>query len=118
MAPTSYLYFDYYQGNPEEEPLAIGGNLPLRRVYTYDPIPKELTPAEARSILGAQGQLWTEYIAAPEHLEYMAYPRMCALAEITWTPREKRDYTDFRKRLETHLNRLEAAGVNYRELDE
>lgn len=118
MAPTSYVYFDYYQGDPEKEPLAIGGNLPLKRVYSYNPIPEELTPDEAKHILGAQGQLWTEYIGTPEHLEYMAYPRMCALAEITWTPQEKRGYTDFLERLETHVKRLDAAGVNYRQLDQ
>ncbi len=118
MAPTTYVYFDYYQGKPEDEPLAIGGNLPLRRVYRYNPIPEELTGDEAKHVLGAQGQLWTEYISTPEHLEYMAYPRMSALAEITWTPQDLRDYGDFKERLETHVKRLDAAGVNYRKLDD
>ena len=114
MAPTVFTYFDYYQGEPENEPLAIGGFLPLSKVYSYDPIPKELTAEQARHILGAQGQVWTEYIGTAKKAEYMAYPRGCALSEVVWTPLEKKDYGDFLSRLEIHLKRLAILDVNYR----
>jgi hexosaminidase len=118
MAPTTHTYFDYYQAAPESEPLAIGGNLPIDRVYSFDPIPKQLSRKEAEHILGAQAQLWTEYIATPEHLEYMAWPRMCALAEIAWTPQEARKFKDFEKRLKHHVDRLGAMDVNYRKRED
>ncbi|MBE2203588.1 MAG: beta-N-acetylhexosaminidase [Chthoniobacterales bacterium] len=112
------LYFDYYQIEPSEnEPLAIGGCAPLDKVYSYNPVPPELTAEEAKRILGAQGQLWTEYMPTAEHLEYMAFPRACALAEMVWTPDSRKDYQEFLSRLKTQLIRLENAGVNYRRLD-
>lgn len=114
MAPNAYTYFDYYQGDKKTEPLAIGGNLPLEKVYSFNPIPGGLEPDKEKHILGAQAQLWTEYIATPEHLEYMAFPRACALAEVVWSPQESRDYGDFRARLAPHLERLDALGVHYR----
>jgi hexosaminidase len=114
MAPNTYTYLDYRQSLSPKEPLAIGGYLPLRRVYNYEPIPKGLTAEEARHVLGAQGQLWTEYIPDLEQLEYMAFPRACALAEVAWTPAENKDYTDFRARLTTHLKRLKELKVKYR----
>ena len=117
MAPTSNTYFDYYQGPPESEPLAIGGHVTLEHVYTYRPVPAGLTEEEARHILGAQGQLWTEYIPTPRHLEYMAYPRAAALAEVVWSPKGSRDYEAFIARLRHHLERLAVMDVNYRGLD-
>jgi len=117
MAPTSHTYFDYYQGSPEEEPLAIGVYLPLKKVYQYDPIPKAITPEKAKHVLGVQGQLWGEYISTPKHLEYMAYPRAIALAEVGWSPRRLKDYEKFIVRLRHHLKRLEAMGINYRQPD-
>ena len=114
MAPNTYTYFDYRQSLSPKEPLAIGGYLPLKRVYNYEPIPKGITAEEARHILGAQGQLWTEYIPDLEQLEYMAFPRTCALAEVVWTPAEYKDYADFRERLIAHLKRLKELKVNYR----
>jgi hexosaminidase len=115
VASNPYLYFDYYQGkDTKKEPLAIGGYLPLGKVYNFDPIIKGLSKKEASHILGAQGQLWTEYIPNMKHVEYMAYPRACALAELTWLPKEKKNYQDFFKRLKIHLKRLKALGVNYR----
>lgn len=117
MAPTKFTYLDYYQGKVQQEPLGIGGFLPLERVYAFNPIPEGLTAEEKARILGAQGQLWSEYIPNPEHLEYMAFPRACALAEVAWTPQEQRDYKDFLARLQTHLDRLDYLAVRYRPLD-
>lgn len=117
MAPNSHTYFDYYQAEPADEPLAIGGFLPLERVYSYNPTPEALTEKEKEHILGVQGQIWTEYIPNPDHAEYMAYPRACALAEVAWAPVEGKDYKRFYKRLEQHLERLRKLEVNYRRLD-
>ncbi len=113
MTPTSDVYFDYYQGDPATEPLAIGGFLPLEKVYAYEPIPDVLSPEEAQYILGAQANLWTEYIATPEQAEYMAYPRLCALSEVVWSAKDRRDWKDFSGRLKVHFARLEAMKVNF-----
>ncbi len=87
MAPTSHTYFDYYQGPRESEPLAIGGNLPLETVYQYEPVPAALTSDQAKHVLGAQAQLWSEYIPDARHLQYMAYPRACAVRSALVAPR-------------------------------
>ncbi len=114
MTPTSHAYFDYYQGQEEFEPLAIGGFLPLERVYGFEPIPAELSPDEARHVLGAQGNVWTEFMKTPERVEYMAYPRAVAMAEVAWSPAAARSLDDFERRLVAQLRRLEALGVNFR----
>lgn len=114
MAPNIYTYFDYYQS--ELDP-AIGHFLPLERVYGYNPTPVTLTAAEQEHILGVQGQVWTEHIPTPEQAEYMAFPRACALAEVAWTPLQRKDFIGFHKRLERHLERLSLLSVNYRRLD-
>ncbi|MEI7466751.1 MAG: family 20 glycosylhydrolase, partial [Chloroflexota bacterium] len=112
MAPTTYVYFDYYQSaDKANEPLAIKGLLELETVYGYEPIPAELTATEAQHVLGAQAQLWTEYIKTPAHLEYMAFPRLCALAEVLWSHAASKNYADFLTRLPTQLARLAAMGV-------
>lgn len=117
MAPTSHTYFDYYQARRGKgEPLAIGGFLPLERVYSYNPVPKELSPAQAKHVLGTQAQLWGEYISTQKHREYMAFPRACALAEVAWTPRKDQDPKRFTSHLREHLKRLKYAGINYRRL--
>lgn len=113
MSPGSHCYFDHYQGDPANEPLAFGGHTTLQKVYAYEPLPAELKPEEHKYILGAQGNVWTEYILTPEHVEYMAVPRMLALAEVLWTPKEKRDEADFIRRLEAEFPRLERMDVNY-----
>jgi hexosaminidase len=113
MTPTSHVYLDYYQSDPAVEPTAIGGFLPLEKVYNYEPIPEGLTPEQAKHILGVQGNLWTEYLPKPEQVEYMAYPRACALAEVAWSPKAKRNWTDFGKRIQPHFARLESAGVKF-----
>ncbi len=94
MTPYTSVYLDYYQAEPESEPLAIGGYLPLERVYEYDPVPGELNNEEKKHILGIQGNIWTEYIATPDHLEYMAFPRVFAIAETGWTPERLKDFED------------------------
>jgi hexosaminidase len=113
MSPTTYVYFDYYQADPATEPLAIGGYLNLEKVYQYEPITDELTKEEAGYIKGVQANLWTEYIPSPSYAEYMAYPRACALAEIAWTAKDKRDWSKFKSRLVAHFNRFDAMKLNY-----
>ena len=118
MTPTSHTYFDYYQaGDSSKEPLAIGGFLPLDRVYTWEPMPAALAPEHRHRILGVQGQLWTEYMPGPRQVEYMAFPRLSALAEVAWTPAERRQLEDFRGRLAVHVERLRALDVNFRPPD-
>ncbi len=117
MAPNSHTYFDHYQADPKKEPMAIGGFLPLEKVYGYNPIPAKLTAEEGKHILGAQAQIWTEYIPNSKQVEYMAFPRECALAEVVWTPVENKNYQDFHTRLETHMKRLDNLAVNARPLD-
>ncbi|HEX9293869.1 MAG TPA: beta-N-acetylhexosaminidase [Gemmatimonadales bacterium] len=115
MTPTSNTYFDYYQSqNPANEPLAIGGFLPLERVYAFEPVPASFDSTQASHILGTQGQIWTEYQRTPKNVEYMVFPRLVALAEVAWTPRDQRDFADFSARLAKHLMRLGALDVNYR----
>ncbi|AQQ09750.1 Beta-hexosaminidase [Sedimentisphaera cyanobacteriorum] len=118
MAPTSHTYFDYYQGPRKSEPLAIGGFIPLKKVYSFDPVPANMPENLTHHILGAQAQLWTEYIKTPKQAEYMAYPRGCALAEVCWTAPSNKDFKGFINRLKTHLKRLDQMSVNYRKLDE
>ncbi len=112
MTPGTHCYFDHYQGDPAQEPLAIGGFTSLQKVYSFEPIPAELTAEEGKYILGAQGNVWTEYIHTPEHVEYMAVPRMLALAEVLWSPKEKRHEKDFIQRLEAEFPRLDSLLVN------
>jgi hexosaminidase len=117
MSPTSHTYFDYCQARPRQyEPRAIGGYLPLKVVYTFEPVPPELSESEARHVLGAQFQLWSEFIPHPKHVEYMAFPRGCALSEVVWSPQGQRNFDSFMRRLRTHLKRLDVLDVNYRSL--
>ncbi len=113
MSPGSHCYFDHYQSRSPQEPVAIGGFTTLEKVYSYEPTPPELTAEEATHILGAQGNLWTEYIADGRHVEYMAYPRAIALAEVLWSRADRRDFDDFADRLAIHTGRLDRLNVNY-----
>jgi hexosaminidase len=116
MSPTTHLYLDYYQTeNRDNEPLAIGGFLPLRKVYEYEPVPEDLSDAEAAHILGAQANLWTEYIPSTKHAEYMLLPRIQALAETVWTPRGSKNYEGFENRIITDYERLKKLGINFRD---
>ena len=113
-APTSYTYLDYYQAEPvSEEPPGIGGLNTLPHVFSFDPL-EGIAPEAHGAVLGGQGQLWTEYIATRDHLDYMTYPRACALAETLWSGAARRlPYADFRSRLSEHLKRLAAQGVRF-----
>jgi hexosaminidase len=113
MTPTSHCYFDYYQSKNPGEPLAIGGYLPLEKVYAYEPVPEELSEQESRFILGAQGNVWTEYMPASHRVEYMAFPRAFALAELTWTSAALKNYDNFLQRLHVHLSRYQDKPLNY-----
>jgi hexosaminidase len=113
MTPTDYCYFDYYQGPEKEEPLAIGGFLPLEKVYSFNPLPPLLEANGAKHILGAQANLWTEYITDEKKAEYMIFPRICAMAEILWTPKNLQDYTFFLFRMETYSKRLQKFNINF-----
>lgn len=112
MTPGTHLYLDHYQADPATEPLAIGGFTTLENTYSYEPTPDTLTNEESKHILGAQGNVWTEYMHTGEKVEYMAYPRAVALAEVVWSPKEKRDWFSFWGRLQTYFKRLEYMDVN------
>jgi hexosaminidase len=115
MAPNAYTYLDSYQSESlSDEPLAIGGLLPLEKVYGYEPMPANIPAEKIRHILGLQGQLWAEYMPSTEQVEYMAFPRLTALAEVAWSPAESRDYHSFLPRLSTHLKRLDVLQTRYR----
>jgi len=114
MTPQRHSSFNYYQWtHRNEEPLAQRGYLSLSMVYMYDPVPKELTGDQKQQIIGAQGNLWTEYIPDRRQAEYMTYPRACALAESTWTPADRKSYSLFLNRLREHSKRLEMLNVNF-----
>ena len=113
MTPTSHCYFDYYQSDGEYEPLAIGGFLPLEKVYNFNPIPDGLTNEEAGYVLGAQGNIWTEYIKTEDQVEYMAFPRILAMSEVVWTNPENKNYDNFVNRVEYFNKRIDALDINY-----
>ena len=113
MCPTSYCYFDYYQANPDFEPEAIGGFISLKKVYSFEPVPENLNPGQTKYIIGGQGNVWTEYIKTPEQAEYMAVPRMTALAEVLWSKKENRNWESFNERLQDQFKRFDHMGVNY-----
>ncbi|WP_174548186.1 beta-N-acetylhexosaminidase [Nocardiopsis dassonvillei] len=121
MAPTSHVYLDYYQDeDAAAEPLAFGGGfVPLSTVFDFEPVPAALDGEAARRVVGAEAQMWTEYVATEEHTEYMLFPRLCAFAEAVWRQPGERghDRADFLARLRAHLERLDALGVGYRPLD-
>jgi hexosaminidase len=113
MTPGTPLYFDHYQAGPAGEPLAIGGFNTLKMVYDYYPVPKELDSSEAKYVLGAQANVWTEFIASREHLEYMVLPRMLALSEVLWTPKTEKNYVDFYNRLQNQFKAFDEKGFHY-----
>ncbi|MEP7142933.1 MAG: beta-N-acetylhexosaminidase [Ferruginibacter sp.] len=112
MTPTSNCYFDYSQTKTEDS-VTIGGYLPLEKVYHYEPIPAKLSTAESKHVLGAQGNVWTEYMNNPRKLEYMIFPRMSALSEVLWSPKDKRNWQDFERRLPALKKRYDFWGAGY-----
>ena len=113
MTPGNYMYLDFYQADPKTQPYAIGGYTPVKKVYSYNPVPVDsLTAEECKHIIGVQANTWTEYIQTPEHLEYMMFPRALAVAEIGWTPQDKRDWNDFKPRMNAHILQLQEMGLH------
>ncbi|MFY0603305.1 MAG: family 20 glycosylhydrolase [Flavobacteriaceae bacterium] len=113
LTPGSHCYFDHYQSESESEPVAIGGFLPLEKVYNFNPIPKELNKEQSKYVLGAQGNVWTEYIPNSKKLEYMAFPRAIALSEVLWSSPKNKSYPNFVIRLKEFQKRLDELDVNY-----
>lgn len=112
MTPGSHVYLDHSQTKEEKE-VTIGGFLPLEKVYSYEPIPKELNAQQAKYVLGAQGNVWTEYMANPAKVEYMIFPRLSALSEVLWSPKESKNWTEFQTKIETMKKRYTIWGANY-----
>lgn len=112
MTPNNPVYFDYSQ-TKNEDSLTIGNYNPPEKVYAYEPVPKEMSKEDAKYVLGAQANVWTEYMLYPSKVEYMIFPRMAALSEVLWSPKEKRNWNDFEKRLKIQLKRYELWGTNY-----
>jgi hexosaminidase len=115
MSPLADCYFDHYQSQDHStEPRSIGGYLPLEQVYAFDPMPAKLPAQFQWHILGAQANLWTEYIPNFKHVQYMIFPRICALAEVVWSPKSSRNLDDFQQRMQSQYRRLDELGINYR----
>jgi hexosaminidase len=117
MTPTAYCYFDFYQSSnhlTEPKAAAWGGPLTLNKMYAFEPMPTNLPPELQLHILGAQGNLWTEQIPNLKHAEYMTFPRVCALAEVTWSAKDARDWDDFLRRLQIQAQRFDELNINYR----
>ena len=112
MTPGAYCYLDSYQDAPYSQPEAIGGYLPLKKVYSYNPVPASLTAEQAKLVYGVQGNLWVEYIPTPEHVEYMIYPRILALAETAWSAPERKSWPDFHARALSAVADLQATGYH------
>ena len=112
MTPGAYCYLDSYQDAPYSQPEAIGGYLPLKKVYSYNPVPASLTAEQAKLVYGVQGNLWVEYIPTPEHVEYMIYPRILALAETAWSAPERKSWPDFYTRALSAVADLQAKGYH------
>lgn len=113
MTPGTHCYLNHYQGEPNNEPLAIGGYTTLSKVYEFDPVVESMSSAQAKHVLGGQANLWSEYIPSTENSEYMLFPRLAALAETVWSPKESRNKEDFFKRIPHFMERLDIMGIKY-----
>lgn len=113
MTPESHCYFNFYQGPQNEEPIAFDGYTPLSKVYEFDPVVSTMTPQETSHVLGGQANLWAEYLPGPQDSEYMIFPRLAALSEVLWSPKESRNWNDFTSRLTYLLQRYNYLGINY-----
>jgi hexosaminidase len=114
MTPNSHVYLDHSQKRNEKEP-TIGGYSNLKKVYEYEPIPKELNEQQAKYVLGAQGNVWTEYMATPAKVEYMIFPRLSALSEVLWSPKENKNWQSFKIKIESMKRKYAMWGANYYE---
>lgn len=115
MTPGNPVYFDHYQADPATEPIGIGGFNTLKRVYDYEPVPKQLDSDQAKHVLGAQANLWTEYVPTTQHVEYMVLPRMLALSEVVWSQKESKNWNNFNQRVQSHYVAFRQKGWNYSE---
>ena len=113
MAPIQYTYFWWYQDDPKKEPLAAGGYLPMEKVYSFEPVDSSLTSEEAKYVLGAHGSAWAEYMESEAKVEYMVFPRISALAEVVWTPKEMKNWKDFTARMSKQFKRYDKRKINY-----
>ncbi|MDN3595429.1 glycoside hydrolase family 20 protein [Zunongwangia endophytica] len=113
MTPTSHLYFDYYQGSPDHEPVAFNAFLPLHQVYEFRPVLDSMSVEQKKHVLGGQANLWSEHVATSSHSEYMLFPRLAALAEVVWSPEEKLNWEDFSVRIRKMMQRFEIMDINY-----
>ena len=113
MSPAKFCNFDQYQTDPKGEPLAVGGLLTLEQVYNFEPVPEDLSRQEAKYIIGAQANVWTQYMKTPEYVEYMIFPRVAALSEVLWSTKESRNYPWFKKRMLEQIKRYDAEGIRY-----
>lgn len=113
MTPGDYVYLDQYQGDPDNEPIAFGGFVPLSKVYSFDPIVDSMSTEQRKHILGGQANLWSEFVTNEEKSEYMLFPRLPALAEVLWTPAEKKDWASFSKKIRPLMDWLDHLGINY-----
>jgi hexosaminidase len=115
MSPLNDCYFDHYQSRDHStEPHAIGGYLPMEQVYAFEPVPAKLPAQSQWHILGAQANVWAEYMPNFKHVQYMIFPRLCALAEVVWSPKSSRNWDDFQQRMQSQYPRFDAVGINYR----
>jgi len=112
MTPGKYVYLDHAQMKNSDS-LTIGGYVPLDTVYNYEPVPKELNDSEEHYILGAQANVWTEYMSNTQKVEYMIFPRMSALSEVLWSPKKDRNFSDFSSELTNMYKRYQLWGANY-----
>lgn len=113
MSPGTHCYFDHYQGNRNTEPLAIGGYTPIEKVYSYNPVPEKINLEQAKYIMGAQANVWTEYMSTTEHVEYMVMPRLCALSEVLWTGNNRPGFDHFKERLKKQFSLFDKLGIYY-----
>jgi len=111
--PVGWVYLDYKQSDDPEEPIPVSRLTTLERVYAFEPVPADLEPELAHHVIGSEATIWTEYMDSPRTVDYMAFPRLCAFAETVWSSGD-RDFSEFSDRMETHLKRLDAIGVEYR----
>lgn len=112
--PATHCYFNYYQvKDVTNEPPGYPGWLSLEKVYSFEPIPGDVSKEDSHFIIGAQACVWSEYISTTSNLEYTIFPRICAMSECVWSPKEKKDFDSFKERMDTEFKRLKLYGINF-----